>query len=676
MFSRFSYKLFFLFLWPLFSLGQEAVQLNCIEVMPSGNVTISWKPTLQINGFLRYEIFYSTNNNTYSKIDEINTVGTSQYIDLNTNANGGSKYYYVNSVYNNGEAPSNTLQSMFLEVDNNVPLYNQASLIWNAISNPLPGGSSGIYKIYEEYPIGNWFERATTTSLSDTLDVIVCLDSISFRVEMENSSGCTSVSNATGAIFKDAIYPLKPVFDSVSINNAGEAVLGWQPAIDGDVEGYIIYRLENSAWIEIQRVDGRDSVFYTDASVDPCADIFTYAIAAIDSCTNKSPGTFSEPLNTILIENVEFDVCSMSNTILWSPYINSQPALDGYKIYCSIDSDPFSEVGFVTGDTLFVHAGLVGGSTYNYYVQAIFGNKSSSSCKQSIKTYSYIEPQFVYLANANVLPSNAVELTVDVDTTVNNCTWEIWSFNENDLIPVLDTAISRDELSRFPLVYTDESADAASAYYTYYVVVKDSCGNIALQSDSLTTIKLGGTELSETQIQLDWTAFKGWDEGVERYYIFRMAGSLMPTSPIDSVSPETFTYVDDISQIDNSAGIFCYWVQAKQNPGNPYGYQELSNSNRICQAQDTQMYMPNAFRPGGTTAVFKPIFRYFTGSQYLFQIYNRWGQLIFETTNPEEGWNGQYNNLSVPLGVYVYKVSYNNLENKSVLLKGTVTVVY
>ncbi|HEY9113730.1 MAG TPA: hypothetical protein VIN10_03465, partial [Bacteroidales bacterium] len=640
MLKRILNSFIFLLVLPLYLIGQEPAQLNCVEVLADGSVTIWWTPPSNSTGFDKYEIYYSPNGISFTKIDEINTPLTNHYDDLNTNANLASRYYFVKVIYAVGEANSDTLQSIFLQLDNNAPLYNQADLFWNALSNPSPGGSSGIYKIFEEYPIGNWFERATTTSLTETLDVIVCLDSISFRIEMENSSGCKSVSNISGAIFKDAIYPLKPDFDSVSINNLGEAVLGWQPAADTDVEGYIIYRLENAAWIEIQRIDGYNSVFYTDASVDPCENVFTYAIAAFDSCGNKSPGTFSEPLNTILIEDVVFDVCSMSNTVTWSPYINAQPSLEGYKIYCSVDGSPFSQAGFVAPDQLsFVHSGLLGGSNYNYFVQAVFGGKSSTSCQLSVTTYSYQEPQFVYLANASVLASNEVELTIDVDTLVNTCTWEIWSSSETDPTPKLIASISRSELTGFPLVYTDESADAATAYYNYYIIVVDSCGNNALESNQVTTIKLSGSQPAADLNQLDWTAFNGWEEGIEKYYIFRIVGDEIPTLPFDSVSPTTLTYQDDIASIDNTSGVFGYWVQAKQNSGNS-SYREASNSNRIYLAEESSLYMPNAFRPGGNSAEYKPVYQYFTGTQYLFQIYNRWGQLIFETSNPEEGWNG------------------------------------
>jgi gliding motility-associated-like protein len=42
------------------------------------------------------------------------------------------------------------------------------------------------------------------------------------------------------------------------------------------------------------------------------------------------------------------------------------------------------------------------------------------------------------------------------------------------------------------------------------------------------------------------------------------------------------------------------------------------------------------------------------------QIFNRWGELIFESKNIAFGWDGTYtqNNYAAPSGVYTYQVRY------------------
>jgi len=49
-----------------------------------------------------------------------------------------------------------------------------------------------------------------------------------------------------------------------------------------------------------------------------------------------------------------------------------------------------------------------------------------------------------------------------------------------------------------------------------------------------------------------------------------------------------------------------------------------------------------------------------TVSSYRLLIYNRWGELLFESTNPMEAWDGTYKGRVCAEGVYLYLVSYNN----------------
>jgi len=70
-------------------------------------------------------------------------------------------------------------------------------------------------------------------------------------------------------------------------------------------------------------------------------------------------------------------------------------------------------------------------------------------------------------------------------------------------------------------------------------------------------------------------------------------------------------------------------------------------------------YVPNAFTPNadGINDEFKV---YGEGvSSIEFKIFSRWGQMVFETKDINEGWNGKINGKLAPAGVYVYKISYH-----------------
>ena len=79
-------------------------------------------------------------------------------------------------------------------------------------------------------------------------------------------------------------------------------------------------------------------------------------------------------------------------------------------------------------------------------------------------------------------------------------------------------------------------------------------------------------------------------------------------------------------------------------------------------------YVPNTFTPNSDefNNVFKPIFTSgFDPDNYNLFIYNRWGELIFESNNPEIGWDGNYSGdyFSAQDGTYDWKIIFKSDES-------------
>ncbi|MES2565917.1 MAG: PKD domain-containing protein [Bacteroidota bacterium] len=78
-----------------------------------------------------------------------------------------------------------------------------------------------------------------------------------------------------------------------------------------------------------------------------------------------------------------------------------------------------------------------------------------------------------------------------------------------------------------------------------------------------------------------------------------------------------------------------------------------------------RFWIPNAFTPGNKdnlNDVFKPIV--IGVEDYTFMIFNRWGQLIYTTTDTEAGWNGAFKGADSPMDVYVWKCEFKNIVSK------------
>jgi gliding motility-associated-like protein len=83
--------------------------------------------------------------------------------------------------------------------------------------------------------------------------------------------------------------------------------------------------------------------------------------------------------------------------------------------------------------------------------------------------------------------------------------------------------------------------------------------------------------------------------------------------------------------------------------------------------------MPNAFNPNNTT--FKPSFRG-NFAMEIFEIYDRWGQKIFSSSNINSGWDGKLNGMPQPNGVYVYIIRLRDAQTGKMVNKtGNVTLL-
>jgi len=96
-----------------------------------------------------------------------------------------------------------------------------------------------------------------------------------------------------------------------------------------------------------------------------------------------------------------------------------------------------------------------------------------------------------------------------------------------------------------------------------------------------------------------------------------------------------------------------------------------SVSNTIKVPYEHAIFVPNVFSPDGdnTNDVFKVMGR---GLDHItIEIYNRWGQLVFEAPHLNEAWDGTYRDQPCPIGTYVYQLKVDALTTQS----GTVTLI-
>ena len=103
-----------------------------------------------------------------------------------------------------------------------------------------------------------------------------------------------------------------------------------------------------------------------------------------------------------------------------------------------------------------------------------------------------------------------------------------------------------------------------------------------------------------------------------------------------------------------------------------------STVKQITVAEDITFFIPNSFTPNGdgNNEIFMP--KGVGVKKYRMDIFDRWGQLVFTSTDFNQGWDGKSKKGGdvLPGDVYVYKISLTNTSNsKPQYFTGHVTLI-
>lgn len=93
---------------------------------------------------------------------------------------------------------------------------------------------------------------------------------------------------------------------------------------------------------------------------------------------------------------------------------------------------------------------------------------------------------------------------------------------------------------------------------------------------------------------------------------------------------------------------------------------------------EMDVFVPNAFSPDGDdiNETFLPVFNVTWIEDYEFQIFDRWGERVFVSTTPGEGWRGDLNGSAVKQDVYVWRLQCRDkYRNTAISRMGHVTLL-
>jgi gliding motility-associated-like protein len=87
-------------------------------------------------------------------------------------------------------------------------------------------------------------------------------------------------------------------------------------------------------------------------------------------------------------------------------------------------------------------------------------------------------------------------------------------------------------------------------------------------------------------------------------------------------------------------------------------------------------YIPNAFSPNGDSKndIFKPLGVGIVSTEY-FRIFNRYGAIVFETSQSNKGWDGICKGVRQPIGNYIWMIKGKGSNGKMIEMKGNVLLL-
>jgi gliding motility-associated-like protein len=647
----------------------NAPKIKCIQTDDSDNITIFWNSISDPGGsFVEYGV-YSVQDGLIASIPDI----TVDNYTVNSITSANEYYLAVQSgVCGNTKRYSDTVSNIYLSINN--PGNGTALLSWNNPSaNYFPEYNTYTH-IYREYPSGTLTlidsVEYSVNNYKDTIDI--CQAFIKYQIILPTSE-CAFTSNKVGDDFEDMLTPDMPTILSVGIDTlTNEMLIQWNQNNQNDTYGYVIYTFDsNGILYELDTIWGISNISYS-YNVNLNGGPYSYSVAAFDSCsTNTVPVTFQTSakasINTSMISSSDVYMCDQEADIYWTPYIGRP--VDFYEIWSLVNGNWNLEE--ISQDTN-VRIPVTGNQNYTIYINAVFfDGYSAFSNPTSFFVPTPGQPAFHYFKLATVNNDN-VELYDFIDESV-GITEVI--FQRRNLSGAFEE-IGRSDANSNVVYFLDEESNPNYQSWEYRTKYIDSCGTEGTFANTNKTIFLEGSAEDYDLINtLSWSSYEDFDGGILEYHIYRAINGIYDPSPIVILDQTELSYIDDVNGL-GSEGKICYRIEAVE-AFNTYNFSEISSSNELCLTYSPKIYIPNAFTPNGVNPIFKPIVSNINFSSYHLSIINRWGQLVFESFDKDEGWNGliQANGKKATNDVYVYIFEAEDENGIVMIRKGFVSLI-
>ena len=248
----------------------------------------------------------------------------------------------------------------------------------------------------------------------------------------------------------------------------------------------------------------------------------------------------------------------------------------------------------------------------------------------------------------------SAEITTDSVRCLDDCSGEIFLTLSNAIEPISIEWYKEISISNDSLLATNVDTLSNLCTGNYYAIVVDST-----LCPSTDTVEIYSNEIYPSiSVMNDTTITAGLE-----YIVWGFGSGEITWSPSTYLS---CTYCDTASSIGTET--IEYIATVTDSIG--------------CKISDTvsievvinPLFVPTGFSPNGDGL--NDVLKVIGGgtSYFKFQIFDKWGNVVFETSDISKGWDGTYKGIDLPTDVFIYVVEASFLNNQIVKLKGDVTL--
>ena len=416
-------------------------------------------------------------------------------------------------------------------------------LTWSASADPETGVVG--YRVFRD---GTEIATTNQTTYQDAgLSPATTYD---YRVRAVNGEGLeSSQSNRASATTLDATGPSTPTDLAATPTGTDQIGLTWTASSDPEsgIAGYRIYRGGS-------QVGQTNQLSFTDTGLSPSTE-YEYRVRAVNGDGLQSE--LSSPATATTLDAtppttpqdlVATPVGTERIDLTWTASQDPETGVAGYRVFRD-----GSEVGTTT-QAVYQDDGLSPATEYDYYVVAVNGEglESQPSTAASARTFDGTGPTTPTDLTATAVGTDRINLG--------------WSPAEDPESGIASYKVFRDGLevaATGETAYQDSGLDPATTYeYRVSAVNGDGLqGGLSDPAQATTQDGSGPTAptnvaaevVSQTQVNLTWTASEDPESGVDRYIVYRdnaMIGSVTDTLFADSGLEQNTTYVYSISAVN------------------------------------------------------------------------------------------------------------------------------